>query len=180
MGSLNKAMIIGFLGQDPDVRYTPSGDAVATISVATTSRWKDKQTGEQKEDTEWHRCTAWGKQAETIGEYLRKGSQVYIEGELKTRKWQDRDGNDRWTTEIRIRQFSFLDRREGGNRPPHPADSSTAPSAGHQEQTTTDAQSAGQQDQMDDFDDDIPFIWAAIIPYTALLASASSVTQWVT
>lgn len=151
MGSLNKSMIIGFLGQDPDVRYTPSGDAVTTISVATTDRWKDKQTGEQKEQTEWHRCVAWGKQAETIAEYLTKGSQVYVEGKLQTRKWEDNNGITRYTTEIRIFQFSFLDRKsEGGrSRPPHPAeDGSTEPPAS----TRTDA-----QNELNEFDDDIPF-----------------------
>ena len=111
MGSLNKAMIIGFLGQDPETRYTDNGTAVTTVSVATTSRWKDKQSGEQKERTEWHRCVAWGRQAETFAQFLKKGSQVYIEGELQTRSWEDKDGIKRYTTEIRVWQFSFLDRR---------------------------------------------------------------------
>lgn len=157
MGSLNKAMIIGFLGADPDTRYMPSGEAVTTVNVATTSKWKDKQTGEPKEKTEWHRCVCFGKRAETMAEYLRKGSQVYIEGELQTRKWTDKNDIERYTTEIRVFQFSFLDRKgEGGNRPPHPAESSSAPSAGSQEQQTTGAPAADSGSN-DDFDDDIPF-----------------------
>lgn len=161
MGSLNKAMIIGFLGNDPDMRYTDTGAAVCTISVATTARWNDKQTGEQKERTEWHRCVAWGKQAETIAEYLRKGSQVYVEGELQTRKWTDKDDIDRYSTEIRIFQFSFLDRKGegGGSRPPHPSDSN-APTAETSKQQQTDAGSADQGqtgEDEEDFDDSIPF-----------------------
>jgi single-strand DNA-binding protein len=152
MGSLNKVMIIGYLGNDPDTRYMESGDAATTISVATTARWNDKQTGEKKERTEWHRCVAFGKRAETMAKYLKKGSQVYVEGELQTRKWQDRDGNDKWTTEIRVFNFSFLDRK--------------GPSAGTKEQPPAAAESAGQGQTGDpddpgmseeDFDDDIPF-----------------------
>jgi single-strand DNA-binding protein len=152
-------MVIGYLGQDPDTRYMPSGEAVTTISVATTARWKDKTSGEQKERTEWHRCVAFGKRAETMAEFLRKGAQVYVEGELQTRKWQDKDGVDRWSTEIRVFNFSFLDRKGSGERPPHPAESagSAEPPSGE-----TDAPSAGQSRDPDDpgpedFDDDIPF-----------------------
>ena len=100
MSSVNKATILGRLGQDPDIRYTQNGDPVANLSVATSEKWKDKQTGESKEKTEWHRVNIWGRLAEIAGEYLKKGSQVYLEGKLQTRKWQDKDGNDRWTTEI--------------------------------------------------------------------------------
>ncbi|MFI7787169.1 single-stranded DNA-binding protein, partial [Citrobacter amalonaticus] len=97
---LNKVMLIGHLGQDPDVRYLPNGNAVAMLSLATSDTWKDKQTGETKERTEWHRVVIYGKLAEIAGEYLRKGSQVYIEGELRTRKWTDQSGQERYTTEV--------------------------------------------------------------------------------
>jgi single-strand DNA-binding protein len=110
---INKAIIIGNLGADPEVRYTQSGTPVATFSVATTERWKDKE-GQQQESTEWHRIVAWNKLAEVCGEYLHKGSKVYLEGKITTRKWQDQAGNDRYTTEIVIRDMKMLDRREGG------------------------------------------------------------------
>ena len=161
MGSLNKVMIIGFLGNDPDVRYMPSGETVCTISVATTSRWKDKQSGEQQERTEWHRCVCFGKRADTMAEYLRKGSQVYIEGEIRTNKWDDKEGITRYSTEINVFQFSFLDRKGegGGDRPPPPEGSSSAPPAGTSKQQQTDAGSAGQGQtgDEDEFDDEIPF-----------------------
>ena len=97
---VNKVILVGNLGNDPETRYMPSGDAVTNISVATTESWKDKQTGEQKEKTEWHRVVMFRRLGEIAAEYLRKGSQVYIEGKLRTNKWKDRDGNDRYTTEI--------------------------------------------------------------------------------
>ena len=109
MSGLNKVMIIGNLGNDPDIRYMPSGAAVANISVATSETWKDKGTGEKKEETEWHRVAMFNRLAEIAGEYLRKGSKVYIEGSLKTRKWQDKDGNDRYTTEIKAFSMQMLD-----------------------------------------------------------------------
>ena len=144
MSSLNKVMIIGNLGQDPDVRYTQSGDAVATLSVATTSRWKDSDTGEMKEKTEWHRVVMWRRLAEIAGEFLKKGSQVYIEGALETRKWQDQDGNDRYTTEIKAMQMQMLGSKDGSRggsqKPP-------------QERRKQPDQPAGDLD----FDDDIPF-----------------------
>jgi len=99
---VNKAIILGRLGQDPEIRYTKDNKAVATLSVATSESWKDKQTGEKKEQTEWHRVVLFGKLAEVAGEYLRKGSQVYIEGQLKTRKWTDQQGVERYSTEINI------------------------------------------------------------------------------
>lgn len=122
---INKAILIGNLGADPEVRYTPTGTPVATFSVATTERWKD-QNGDQQEATEWHRIVAWRKLGEICGEYLHKGSKVYIEGKIQTRKWQDKDCNDRWTTEIIAREMKLLDRREGSDRsyrdepPPEP------------------------------------------------------------
>jgi single-strand DNA-binding protein len=146
-------MVIGYLGQDPDTRYMPSGEAVTTISVATTARWKDKASDEQKERTEWHRCVAFGKRAETMAQYLKKGSQVYVEGELQTRKWDDKDGITRYSTEIRVFNFSFLDRKGTGDRPPHPADEPDQD--GLPPQSRTDGDDA--KPPPDDFDDDIPF-----------------------
>lgn len=110
---INKAIIVGNLGADPEVRYTQSGSPVATFNVATTERWRD-QEGNQQESTEWHRIVAWRKLAEICGEYLHKGSRVYIEGKIQTRKWQDQSGNDRYTTEIVAREMKMLDRRESG------------------------------------------------------------------
>jgi len=111
---VNKVILIGNLGADPDVKYMPSGDAVANVSVATTESWRDKDSGEQQERTEWHRVVFFRRLAEVVGEYLTKGSQVYVEGRLQTRKWQDRDGNDRYTTEIRADQMQMLGSRGGG------------------------------------------------------------------
>lgn len=111
MASINKAILIGHLGKDPDSRFTATGDAVCTLSLATSESWKDKTTGEKKEATEWHRVTAFGKLAEICGQYLKKGSLVYIEGKIQTRKWQDKDGQDKYTTEIRADTMKML----GGN-----------------------------------------------------------------
>ena len=140
---INKVIIVGNLGNDPDTRYMPSGGAVTNLSVATSESWKDKQTGEQKERTEWHKVAMFGRLAEIAAEYLRKGSQVYIEGRLRTRKWQDRDGNDRYTTEIIADEMQMLGGRGGGSAPMRDdRGSSSAPP---------------QQSSPDDFDDDIPF-----------------------
>ena len=117
MASVNKVIIVGNLGADPETRYTPSGDAVTNIRVATTDKWKDKASGETKEQTEWHRVAFFGRLAEIAGEYLKKGSQVYIEGSLRTRKWQGKDGQDRYSTEIRGDVMQMLGRREGGGAP---------------------------------------------------------------
>uniref|UniRef100_UPI00404A54C3 single-stranded DNA-binding protein n=1 Tax=Gallaecimonas sp. GXIMD4217 TaxID=3131927 RepID=UPI00404A54C3 len=111
---VNKVIIVGNLGQDPEVRYMPNGNAVANFTVATSESWKDKQTGEQKEQTEWHRIVMYRRLAEIAGEYLRKGSKVYIEGRLQTRKWQGQDGQDRYTTEIVANEMQMLDSRSGG------------------------------------------------------------------
>ena len=108
MSDLNRCDFIGRLGQDPETKYMPSGSAVANFSIAVSSKWKDKQTGQQQERTEWVRCSAFGKLAEIIEKYLRKGSQVYISGEMQTRKWQDKEGNDRYTTEIKVRDMKML------------------------------------------------------------------------
>ena len=108
MASVNKVLIIGNLGKDPETRYMPSGDAVTNFSVATTDKWKDKQSGEQKETTEWHRISTFGKLAEIAGQYLKKGSQVYIEGSLRTRKWTDSNGQEKYSTEIKADLLQML------------------------------------------------------------------------
>jgi single-strand DNA-binding protein len=108
VNSVNKVILIGHLGADPEVKYTPSGVAVATFRVATTERWKDKNSGETQDRTEWHRIVAWRRLGEIVGEYLHKGRQVYIEGRLQTRSWQDQDGNKRWTTEIVAQNLQML------------------------------------------------------------------------
>ena len=109
---VNKVILIGNLGNDPDIRYTASGAAVANISLATTASWRDKESGEQQERTEWHRVVFFSRLAEIVGEYLRKGSKVYIEGRLQTNKWQDKEGNDRYTTEIIAGDMQMLDSKE--------------------------------------------------------------------
>ncbi len=119
MAGINKVILIGNLGKDPEVRYLPNGTAVANITVATSETWKDKQTGESKEQTEWHRVTFFRRLAEIAGEYLRKGSKVYIEGKLQTRKWQDQSGNDRYSTDVIADQMQMLDSKgaSGGYAP---------------------------------------------------------------
>lgn len=114
MASVNKVILVGNLGRDPETRYAPNGDAICNITVATTDNWKDKQTGEKKELTEWHRVSFYGRLAEIAGQYLKKGSPVYVEGSLRTRKWQDKEGNDRYTTEIRAEQMQMLGSRPAG------------------------------------------------------------------
>jgi single-strand DNA-binding protein len=141
---INKVILVGNLGADPETRYMPSGSAVTNLSVATSESWKDKQTGEQKDRTEWHKVVMFDRLAEIAAEYLRKGSQVYIEGKLQTRKWQDRDGNDRWTTEIRANEMQMLGGRGGGGGAA-PMNQDSGPS------------SPPPQAGPDDFDDDIPF-----------------------
>lgn len=111
---VNKAIIIGNLGADPEVRYLPSGGQVANINVATTEQWRDKATGENRENTEWHRIVFFGRLAEIVGEYLKKGNQVYVEGRIQTRKWQGQDGQDRYTTEIVANEMQMLGGRQGG------------------------------------------------------------------
>ena len=114
---VNKAIIVGNLGADPETKSLPSGNAVTNLSVATSETWKDKQTGEKRENTEWHRIVIFGKLAEIAGQYLTKGSKVYLEGRLQTRKWQDRDGNDRYTTEIVANEMQMLDSKGGQGAP---------------------------------------------------------------
>jgi single-strand DNA-binding protein len=112
---VNKVILIGNLGKDPEVRYFPSGDAIANATIATTESWKDKQSGEQKEATEWHNVVFPGKLGEIAGKYLKKGSKVYVEGSLRTRKWTDKEGKDRYTTEIRVQDMQMLDGKPGGS-----------------------------------------------------------------
>jgi single-strand DNA-binding protein len=144
---INKVILIGNLGADPETRYMPSGAAVTNLRVATNESWKDKQTGEMKDRTEWHNVAMFNRLAEIAAEYLRKGSQVYIEGKLRTRKWQDRDGNDRYTTEVIADEMQMLGGRGGpGGSGSAGFDSGPAPSSG-----------AAPRPGPDDFDDDIPF-----------------------
>jgi single-strand DNA-binding protein len=147
---VNKVILIGNLGKDPEVRYMPNGGAVANVTLATSEQWKDQQSGEQQERTEWHNVVFYGRLAEIAGEYLKKGSKVYVEGSIRTRKWQDKNGQDRYTTEIIVRDMQMLDSKGGGTasfgaepapaRAKAPSPSSPAPSPAAEE-----------------FDDDIPF-----------------------
>ena len=114
MGSVNKVILVGNLGRDAELRYTPGGAAVATLNLATTEVWNDKTSGQKQEKTEWHRIVLWGKSAESLNEYLTKGKQIYVEGRLQTRKWQDKDGNDKYTTEIRGDRIVLLGGGGGG------------------------------------------------------------------
>jgi single-strand DNA-binding protein len=155
MASVNKVILIGNLGRDPETRYMPEGGAITNISIATTDKWKDKN-GEMQEKTEWHRIAFFGKLAEIAGEYLKKGSQVYVEGRLQTRKWQDKDGQDKYTTEVVANVMQMLgsrqgmgggDREGGGERSQAPAGAKAAATA----------KPAGKGSKFDDFEDDIPF-----------------------
>ena len=120
MASLNKVIVLGNLGRDPELRHTPSGRAVCKLSVATTETWNDQQSGERQERTEWHRIVVWGRQAENCAQYLKKGRQVFVEGKLQTRKWQDKEGQDRWSTEIQADRVQFIGGGGGaGAGPPH-------------------------------------------------------------
>jgi len=181
---INKVILVGNLGGDPEVRYMPSGGAVANLTIATSDSWRDKATGEQREKTEWHRVALFGKLAEVAGEYLRKGSQVYIEGQLQTRKWQDQSGQDRYTTEVVVQGFNGVMQMLGGRQgqgapamggqqqqgswgqPQQPVQQTKAPQQQAQQQaasTQRPPQQAPQQAQPQyneppmDFDDDIPF-----------------------
>lgn len=117
MASVNKAILVGHLGKDPEVRYTASGEAICNLTVATSESWKDKATGEKKEQTEWHRVSFFGKLAEICGQYLKKGAQVYVEGSIRTRKWTDQNGQERYTTEIRGDDMKMLGSRQGTGAP---------------------------------------------------------------
>lgn len=154
---VNKVIIVGNLGQDPDIRYMPSGGAVANLTVATTENWKDKASGQNQERTEWHRVVMFGRLGEIAGEYLKKGSKIYLEGKLQTRKWQDKSGQDRYTTEIVANEMQMLDGRGDQNdeRPPKPSQSAQQ----YAEASSGSKNRAMQQPApaFDDFDDDIPF-----------------------
>lgn len=177
---VNKVILVGFMGQDPEVRYMPNGGAVASLSLATSETWRDKATGEQKEKTEWHRVVLFGKLAEVAGEFLRKGAQVYIEGQLRTRNWQDNNGVTRYTTEIVVGQNGTMQmlggRRDGGasqqdgqqfSGQSQPASQNPVPDAkktrGKGKKNTTQPEPQSQPQPQDgafppmDFDDDIPF-----------------------
>lgn len=162
---VNKVILVGNLGNDPEIRYMPNGGAVANITIATSESWRDKATGEQREKTEWHRVSLFGKLAEVTGEYLRKGSQVYIEGQLQTRKWQDQQGQDRYTTEVVVQGFNGVMQMLGGRaqgqggqqqggwgQPQQPAQQRQP-----QQQQRTQNQQPQYNDPPMDFDDDIPF-----------------------
>jgi single-strand DNA-binding protein len=175
---VNKVILVGNLGQDPEVRYMPSGGAVANITLATSESWRDKTTGETKEQTEWHRVVLFGKLAEIAGEYLRKGSQVYIEGSLRTRKWTDQSGQERYTTEINVPQIGgvmqMLGGRQGGGVPagggqqgggqqggwgqPQQPQGGNQFSGGAQSRPQQPSSAPAQSNEPPmDFDDDIPF-----------------------
>ncbi|MEZ0237016.1 MAG: single-stranded DNA-binding protein [Methylophilaceae bacterium] len=162
MASVNKVILVGNLGRDPEMRYMPSGDALASFSIATTDTWKDK-SGQRQERTEWHRISMFGKQAEIAGQYLKKGSSVYIEGRLQTRKWTDKEGHERNTTEVVADRMQMLGGRTGGGNafevmddgddmspPPRQQASREQPSGGT-------SRPAGGGSGFDDFEDDIPF-----------------------
>ena len=154
---INKVILVGNLGKDPEIRYVPNGGAVANLNIATSESWKDKATGEKQERTEWHRVVFFGKLAEIASEYLKKGAQIYVEGRLQTRKWQDKSGQDRYTTEIVGSELQMLGCRGGaggGEGPPADLsyDSPASGSSGRSTQPSAPAPGGGE-----DFDDDIPF-----------------------
>lgn len=145
MASVNKVIIVGHLGKDPEVRYTASGEAIANLTVATSESWKDKSTGDKKEQTEWHRCNCFGKLAEICGQWLKKGAQVYIEGSLRTRKWTDKEGVERYTTEIRMDQMVMLGGKSDSQRPAQDGEYQPAPANGK------------PKPSFDDLGNDMPF-----------------------
>lgn len=180
MASINKVIIIGNLGRDPEVRYTPNGAAVCNVSVATTRNWKDKSSGDKVEETEWHRVVFYDRLAEIAGEYLKKGRAVYVEGRLKTRKWADKDGKDNYTTEIVAENMQLLGGRDGGggggggygggaqseegggggggyNREPSEGGGGARPAAAPRQAPAPRAPAAKSSTGFDDMDDDIPF-----------------------
>jgi single-strand DNA-binding protein len=153
MASVNKVIIVGNLGKDPEVRYTPNGDSVTNVTIATTDTWKDKGTGEKKEATEWHRVVFFGKLAEIAGQYLKKGRQVYVEGALRTRKWTDKEGHERYTTEIVANEMKMLGSREGMSDAPPRESGGGAGGGGNRPAAAP--QPGGNS--FNDFEDDIPF-----------------------
>ncbi len=161
---INKAILIGNLGADPETRYTANGTAVTNVNLATSDSWKDKQSGEMQERTEWHKIVFFARLAEVAGEYLRKGSKIYVEGRIQTRKWQGQDGQDRYTTEIVCNEMQMLDSRgggqggnQGGSAPFGGAQQQRAPQQQQQQSQQPQRQPAGDPGFDDDLDDDIPF-----------------------
>ena len=147
---VNKVILVGNLGRDPEIRYSANGQAIANVNIATSESWKDKNTGEKQEKTEWHRIVFFGRLAEIAGEYLKKGSQIYVEGRLQTRKWQDKEGKDRYTTEIVANEMQMLGSRGGSGGP---SDSFNQDTGSANAPATSSTSTGGG----DDFDDDIPF-----------------------
>jgi len=155
---INKVILVGNVGTDPEVRYMPNGNAVTTLSVATSETWKDKNTGEKQDRTEWHRVVCFNRLGEIAGEYVRKGSKLYVEGSLRTRKWQDQQGQDRYTTEIIAADLQMLDSKGAGT--PHfdePAMSSQQSTTPYPASTSKQHTTPAMQDAFDQLDDDIPF-----------------------
>ncbi|MBU0656119.1 MAG: single-stranded DNA-binding protein [Gammaproteobacteria bacterium] len=152
---INKVILVGTLGRDPEVKYMPSGGAITNVTLATNDSYKDKNTGEKKETTEWHRIVFFNRLAEIAGEYLRKGQQVYIEGKIRTRKWQGQDGQDRYTTEIVADEMQMLGGRPGGGMGAGSYDE--APAARQQSGGNSNKAAAAPDRGFEDFDDDIPF-----------------------
>ena len=153
MASVNKVILVGNLGRDPETRYMPNGEAVTNCTIATTDTWKDKTSGEKKEATEWHRIVFYRKLAEIAGQYLKKGSQVYIEGSLKTRKWTDKEGVEKYTTEIIADTMQMLGSRQGSGQSEESPRERPAPPAGTAAKPQAQASGSG----FNDFEDDIPF-----------------------
>lgn len=152
-GGINKVILVGNLGDDPETKYLPSGGAVTNISLATSESWKDKQTGQQQERTEWHKVVFFNKLAEIAGEYLRKGRKVYVEGSLRTRKWQDQNGQDRWTTEIVASDMLLIDGKQGEKSAGDGASGYSASYDAQAPETPRKPEPTSGQD----FEDDIPF-----------------------
>jgi len=161
MASVNKVILIGNLGKDPEVRYAPSGSAICNVTIATSRQWKDKTSGERQEETEWHRVVFYDRLAEIAGEYLKKGKSVYIEGRLKTRKWTDKEGVDKYTTEIIAQEMTMLGSREGGGGGDEmgaaPAPRSAPPVRSAPAPAPAPKPAARSSTGFDDMDDDIPF-----------------------
>jgi single-strand DNA-binding protein len=157
MASINKVILIGNLGRDPEVRYTPSGAAICNVTIATSRNWKDKTSGEKVEETEWHRVVFYDRLAEIAGEYLKKGRSVYVEGRLKTRKWQDKDGVDKYTTEVIATEMQMLGSREGMGGAADEGGARTYERPAAKPPATKPASAPKSATGFDDMDDDIPF-----------------------
>ncbi len=161
MASVNKVILIGNLGKDPEVRYTPNGSAIATVTLATSRQWKNKESGERQEETEWHRVVFFDRLAEIAGEYLKKGKSIYVEGRLKTRKWQDKEGQDRYTTEIVANEMTMLGSKDGGGGAGDDAGAGQAPArreaSAPAPRPAPSKPAAKSSTGFDDMDDDIPF-----------------------